>query len=449
MIDFAEYAFNKSHAAGYAVVAYQTAYLKHYHPVEFMAALMTSVIDSPKKVSEYILTCRNMGIALLPPNINQGAGGFSVSGDSIRYALTAIKGVGWAPIENIVEEREQRGPFTSLKDFITRTTNKEVSKRAVESFIKAGALDGLGGTRKQYMSVYVQFIDQAGKDKKNNLAGQLSLFDIAEDSQKEEFEIRLPDVGEYPKEMLLAFEKEVLGIYLSGHPLEAYQQLWQKHITHTTSDFALDQETGEVQAQDQDLAVVGGMIADRTIKYTRNDKVMAFLSLEDLVGNVEVVVFPKDYERYSALLVEEGKVFIKGRVSLEEDKDGKLIFEQAVSFEDAAGAGQGPLFGKRYNSRDRYNAAGQDRKGGQGTSQGAKKVPKGIWIQFPNGENYAAREQELFSAVEGNAGNDDIVIYLKDTRAYKTLPPQRRVKAAPELLQKLEGIFGRENVKFR
>ena len=221
MIDFAEYAFNKSHAAGYAVVAYQTAYLKHYHPVEFMAALMTSVIDSPKKVSEYILTCRNMGIALLPPNINQGAGGFSVSGDSIRYALTAIKGVGWAPIENIVEEREQRGPFTSLKDFITRTTNKEVSKRAVESFIKAGALDGLGGTRKQYMSVYVQFIDQAGKDKKNNLAGQLSLFDIAEDSQKEEFEIRLPDVGEYPKEMLLAFEKEVLGIYLSGHPLEA------------------------------------------------------------------------------------------------------------------------------------------------------------------------------------------------------------------------------------
>ena len=414
-----------------------------------MAALMTSVIDSPKKVSEYILTCRNMGIALLPPNINQGAGGFSVSGDSIRYALTAIKGVGWAPIENIVEEREQRGPFTSLKDFITRTTNKEVSKRAVESFIKAGALDGLGGTRKQYMSVYVQFIDQAGKDKKNNLAGQLSLFDIAEDSQKEEFEIRLPDVGEYPKEMLLAFEKEVLGIYLSGHPLEAYQQLWQKHITHTTSDFALDQETGEVQAQDQDLAVVGGMIADRTIKYTRNDKVMAFLSLEDLVGNVEVVVFPKDYERYSALLVEEGKVFIKGRVSLEEDKDGKLIFEQAVSFEDAAGAGQGPLFGKRYNSRDRYNAAGQDRKGGQGASQGAKKVPKGIWIQFPNGENYAAREQELFSAVEGNAGNDDIVIYLKDTRAYKTLPPQRRVKAAPELLQKLEGIFGRENVKFR
>ena len=204
-----------------------------------------------------------------------------------------------------------------------------------------------------------------------------------------------------------------------------------------------------MQAQDQDLAVVGGMIADRTIKYTRNDKVMAFLSLEDLVGNVEVVVFPKDYERYSALLVEEGKVFIKGRVSLEEDKDGKLIFEQAVSFEDAAGAGQGPLFGKRYNSRDRYNAAGQDRKGGQGTSQGAKKVPKGIWIQFPNGENYAAREQELFSAVEGNAGNDDIVIYLKDTRAYKTLPPQRRVKAAPELLQKLEGIFGRENVKFR
>ena len=233
MMDFAKYAFNKSHAACYAVVALQTAYLKYYYPVEFMAALMTSVIDNSKKVSEYILTCRNMGIQLLPPDINEGESGFSVSEGKIRYALTAIKGVGRPVIDAIVEERRQRGPFTNLKDFISRTVDADVNKRAIENFIKAGALDGLGGTRKQFMSVYVQIADHISKDKKSNLAGQISLFDIAEDSQKDAFDIKMPDVGEYSKEMLLGFEKEVLGIYLSGHPLEEWQELW--HASHTVS----------------------------------------------------------------------------------------------------------------------------------------------------------------------------------------------------------------------
>ncbi len=485
MTDFAKYAFNKSHAACYAVVAYQTAWLKYYYPVEFMAALMTSVIDSAKKVSEYTLTCRNMGIELLPPDINQGQSGFSVDGQSIRYALTAIKGVGQSAIDDIVAERKARGPFQNLKEFLERTSDKDVNRRAVENFIKAGALDSLGGTRKQFMSVYVQIMERITKDRKSNLAGQITLFDIADESQKEEFDIRMPDVGEYPKEMVLAFEKEVLGIYLSGHPLESDQELWQKHITNTTGDFALDEETGSARVEDQARVVVGGMIADRNIKYTKNDKVMAFLNLEDLVGNMEIVVFPRDYERYGSMLVEEARVFIKGRASMEEEKDGKLICEQVVSFQEAAQANGAPLFRNRYNesfgsagfggggknggygrqgggqygSRPDKQGARQDgstgaegagRDGaGQSGARPQKKVPSGIWIQFPDADNYFAREKELLTAIEDSDGNDDVVIFLKDTRAYKLLPPNRRVSADRALEQRLGGLFGGENVKIR
>lgn len=235
--------------------------------------------------------------------------------------------------------------------------DREINRRTIENFIKAGALDGLGGTRKQFMSVYVQIVDHIIKDKKSNLAGQMSLFDIADESQKEEFDIRMPDVGEYTKEMRLAFEKEVLGIYLSGHPLEEYQELWQKYVTNNTNDFALDEETGAVRAEDQATAVVGGLIADKTIKYTKNNQVMAFLTLEDLVGSVEIVVFPRDYEKYSQLLNEDAKIFVKGRISVEEDKDAKVICEQIVSFEEAAGRG-GPVFQNRYGGRGGYGSGG-------------------------------------------------------------------------------------------
>ncbi len=458
MIDFAEYAFNKSHGAGYAVVAYQTAYLKYHYPVEFMAALLTSVIDNPKKVSEYILSSRTMGISLLPPDINQGQSGFSVSGDNIRYALTAIKGVGRPAIEGIVEERRERGLFTNLNDFITRVSDRDVNKRAVENFIKAGALDGLGGTRKQFMSVYVQLMDHITKDRKSNLAGQISLFDIAEESQKSEFDLRLPDVGEYPKEMLLAFEKEVLGIYLSGHPLESDEELWRKYTTATTNDFALDEESGKVRVQDQARVVVGGIIADKNIKYTKNDKIMAFLNLEDLVGNMEVVVFPRDYEQYGSLLTEEARVFIRGRANVEEDRDGKLICEQIVSFAEAAKGGLpfsgrfgqsdyspgGKSFREGYGQGDRGRTA--SRAGGE---SGPRGMPRGIWIQFDNADSYFASEQALFSAVADSDGNDDVVIYVKDTRAYKVLPPNRRVRADAGLQEKLGELFGPENVKIR
>lgn len=456
MMDFAKYAFNKSHAACYAVVSYQTAYLKYYYPVEFMAALLTSVIDNPKKVSEYILTCRSMGIELLPPDINEGEAGFSVSGSSIRYALTAIKSVGRPVIESIVQERRERGPFTNIKDFITRMADKDMNKRAIENFIKAGALDSLGGTRKQFMSVYVQILDHITKDKKSNLAGQISLFDIASEEDKDEFDIRMPEVGEYNKEMLLAFEKEVLGIYVSGHPMEEYQELWQKHITNTTNDFALDEESNSVRVQDQSVVIVGGMIADKAIKYTKNDKVMAILNLEDLVGNVEIVVFSQCYERYGSLLQEDAKIFVKGRVSVEEDKDAKLICEQIVSFDEAMQGG--PLFKNGYGRSSLSYGKGNQGYGKGGYAQGAQsappyqpinKVPNGVWVQFQTTEDYVRREKELLEAIADSDGNDDVVIYIRNTKAIKVLPANMRVNMGKALKEKLGSMFGDENVKFR
>lgn len=408
MMDFAKYAFNKSHAACYAVVAYQTAYLKYYYPVEFMAALMTSVIDNPHKVSEYIMTCRSMGIEILPPDINEGESGFSVSGNQIRYALTAIKSVGRPIIEDVVNERNARGPYTNLQDFITRMSDKEINKRAVEHFIKSGAMDSLGGTRKQFMSVYIRIMDTVQHDKKNNMAGQLSLFDIVSGEQKEDFDIRLPDVGEYSKEMKLAFEKEVLGIYISGHPLEEYQEMWRRNITNTTADFALDEETGKTVVADGKTATVGGMVVDKKIKYTKNEKVMAFLQIEDLVGTVEVIVFPSQYERYGSQVSEDSKVFVKGRVTVEEEKDGKLICEQITPFED---------------------------------------IPRKLWIKFATKEAYESHKEELDDALRFSEGKDSVIIYVENPKSKRTLPANRNVCADEKLVEDLSRLYGADNVR--
>ena len=408
MMDFAKYAFNKSHAACYAVVAYQTAYLKYYYPVEFMAALLTSVIDNPNKVSEYIMSCRSMGIQILPPDINEGESGFSVSGNEIRYALTAIKSVGRPVIEAVVTERRARGPYTNLEDFITRMSDKEVNKRAIEHFIKAGAMDSLGGTRKQFMSVYIQIMDRIQHDKKNNMAGQMSLFDIVSEDQKEDFEVKMPDVGEYSKEMKLAFEKEVLGIYISGHPLEEYQEMWRRNITNTTADFMMDEESGEVAARDGRIVTIGGMIAEKKIKYTKNERVMAFLQVEDLLGSIEVIVFPGQYEKFGKEIVEDNKVFIRGRVSLEEEKDGKLICEQITPFEN---------------------------------------VTRKLWIKFATKEEYEGRKEELFDALRQSEGKDSVVIYVAQPKMMNALPRNWNVHAGEELVERLTKLYGAENVK--
>ena len=408
MMDFAKYAFNKSHAACYAVVSYQTAYLKYYYPVEFMAALMTSVIDNPGKVAEYIMVCRSMGITILPPDINQGESGFSVNGNSIRYALTAIKSVGRPVIDAVVSERKERGAYTNLQDFITRMADKEINKKAIENFIKAGALDSLGGTRKQFMSAYVQIMDRIVHDRKNNMAGQMSLFDIVDESEKSSYDVQLPDVGEYSRDMILAFEKEVLGIYISGHPLEEFEDLWRKGITNTTADFVLEEESGEAGVRDNAPCTIGGIISNKKIKYTKNDKIMAFLQIEDLVGTVEAIVFPRDYEKNSMKLLEDNKVFIKGHVSMEEDRDGKVICERITAFDE---------------------------------------IPKKLWIKFPTMEAYQASSNELLQTLQTSDGHDSVVIYIEEAKAMKKLPPSYSVQADEELKAQLSAKYGEDNIK--
>lgn len=407
MTDFAKYAFNKSHAAAYAVVAYQTAFLKFYYPKEFMAALMTSVMDNTTKVSEYILACRNMGISILPPDINEGYSGFSVSGNGIRYGLSAIKSVGRAVVDVIIAERENGGLFKSLDDFVSRMSNKEVNKRTLESFIKSGALDTLPGTRKQKLIVSGDLLESKAREKKTVMEGQLSFFDLAPEEEKNNFQITFPNVGEYDKQTLLAFEKETIGIYVSGHPMEEYRELWEKNVTAKTSDFVVD-EDGKTVVEDNSNVVIGGMITSKKVKTTKTNQLMAFITIEDLVGTVEVLVFPKIYEKNRPSFTEENKVFVRGRASIGDDPVGKLICEEVIPFTD---------------------------------------IPNELWLQFENQAFYESHIDDVMAALRDSDGKDRVIMYLKEERKMRRLSENWAVLAGPDLLGRLYRILGEKNVK--
>ena len=407
MTDFAKYAFGKSHAAAYAVVAYQTAYLKYYYPREFMAALMTSIMDNVTKVSEYILACRNMGIGILPPDINEGVSGFSVSGNSIRYGLSAIKSVGRAVVDVIISEREAGGPFSTLEDFVSRMSNREVNKRTLESFIKSGSLDSLPGTRKQKLYVSSELLENKAREKKTVMEGQMSFFDIAPEEDKGNFQVSFPDVGEFDKETLLAFEKETLGIYVSGHPMEAYQELWQKNVTARTSDFIVD-EDGHTVVEDNSIVVVGGMITAKKVKTTRTSQLMAFVSLEDMVGTVEALVFPKIYEKNKQYLTEDSKVFLRGRASIGDDPVGKLVCEEVIPF---------------------------------------SAIPNELWLQFEDQEFYERTVDSVMAVLRESEGKDRVVMYLKKERKLRRLSPSWAIDAQGRLLEELYTLLGEKNVK--
>ena len=408
MIDFARYAFNKSHAACYAVVAYQTAYLKYYYPKEFFAALMTSVMDNVNKVSEYILTCRQMGIRILPPDINEGQSGFSVSGDAIRYGLSAIKSIGRNVVDEIIRERKNNGLFTSIDDFVERMGGREVNKRTLENFIKAGAMDSLPGNRRQKTMIAPELLDQKNKDRKNVLEGQLSLFDFAAEEEKQQYQITMPNVPEFPKGELLAFEKETLGIYVSGHPMDEYLETWKNSITAKTTDFMVDEESGKAVVEDGVRATIGGMITAKTVKLTKNGQQMAFVTLEDMVGSVEVIVFPRDYESKKQLLNEDAKVFISGRTSIGDDPVGRLICEQVIPFD---------------------------------------QVPKDLWLKFTDKTQYDALWPTVTNILRSSDGHDTVIIYLEKERAKKVLPANWHVAASAAVTESLGKIIGEKNVK--
>ena len=415
MTDFAKYAFNKSHAAAYAVVAYQTAYLKYYYPVEYMAALMTSVMDNNSKVSEYIMTCRGMNIRLLPPGVNEGQSGFSVAKDTdsghdakcIRYGLTAIKSVGRSLINEIIEERERGGKYTGIKDFIARMQPRGLNKRATENLIKAGALDGLGANKRQLLAVYKTISDNIANEKKNSIEGQMSLFDMVDDKTREEFEVRLPNIPEFNNDELLAMEREVTGIYISGHPLDDYEKLIEKNVTVYTSDLVLD-EQGESADLDGQNVVMGGIIESKTVKITKTNQMMAFFTLSDRVGAVEVLVFPKDYERYRDFLIEDEKVLVCGRLSGGDDQEYKLICSRIIPFEN---------------------------------------VPKEVWLQFEDRDSYEEKKQEIMSVANASNGNDSLVIYLKKEKQISRPGAKYRVNAAEYTIAQLKLLIGEENIR--
>ncbi len=420
MVDFAKYAFNKSHAAAYAVISVQTAWLKYYYPVEFMAALMTSVIDNSAKAAEYLNHCKEMNIDVLPPDINAGWGEFTAEGANVRYGLYAIKSLGRPVIDKIVEERKIGGPYRTLQDFIERVAERDVNKRAIENLIKAGACDSLDGTRKQMTFVYASMIDQVTSKKKSSVAGQMTLFDFATEEEKADYEIQYPDVGEFPKEMMLGFEKEVLGIYLSGHPLEEYTEKIRKNINAVASDFALQEaeegnldamKTGvesQVKIKDNQHVIVGGLIAEKKVTFTRNNKAMAYITIEDLTGTVEVIIFPRDYEKYQRYLNADEKVFVVGHASVEDDKDGKIICERIVPFDET----------------------GCD-----------------LWFQFGTMEEYKEKEHVLMDILRDSDGNDEVVIYVANPKAIKRLGKNYTVGVNDELLQTLHAFMGEKNVK--
>lgn len=416
MTDFAKYAFNKSHAAAYGVIAYQTAWLKTHYPVEFMSALMTSVMDNTDKVKEYIYACKRMKIDLISPDINEGFSSFSVSNGKIRYGLAAIKNVGKAMILSIVKERNDNGKFISLTDFFERMDSGDLNKRSVESLIKAGAFDSLGGNRNQYLVAYKQILDNINQQRKKNIEGQINLFDFGQ-VEKVKQDI-LPNIEECPPKMFLTMEKEVLGLYLSGHPLDEYEELLQKNTDATSLDFIKrDEEEDTIPLLDGQIVILGGMITAKSIKSTRNNQTMAFITLEDLHGSVEVIVFPKIYEKYAEYLKEDEIIYVKGRAAVREDENAKLICEVIIPFE---------------NKKELKN------------EQSTK-----LFLKIPHSKGSMEVVRDIKPVLQIYKGNVPVIIFIEEMN--KTIKASRDLWISPEedLIKKLKEILGNNNVIIR
>ncbi len=405
MTDFAKYAFNKSHAACYAVVGYQTAWLKAHYPVEFMAALMTSVMDNATKVGEYVEECKKMGIQLLPPDINEGYRQFSVSDGKIRFALAAIKNIGRNAVDALVAEREKNGVFVSLTDFCSRMEGGEWSVRGVEGLIKGGALDSLGGLRSQYMAVYKEILAGIGYDRKYTMDGQMNLFDMGGETSYRQ-EDTLPAIAEYPIREKLAMEKEALGIYVSGHPLAAYAEQLHKKISHGSNAFAA-QEDGSAQVEDGTTVIVGGMITAVSVKYTKNNEKMAFVTLEDFQGSIEVVLFPKTYAKCAPFLLEDQVVLVRGRANVSADGDGKVIAHSVQSIEEG-------------------------------------DAPSALWLRLTEGER--APLGRITAILGKYQGTVPVYIYDEKTKQKMKAERSRWVTGEEALCEELRRILGEENV---
>lgn len=442
MMKFAEYAFNKSHSVAYAVLAAQTAYLKYYYPVEFMAALMSSVLDNNGKVAKYINVCKQMSVEILPPDINEGFAKFSISDGKIRYGLSGIKSVGAAVVDRVVEERQKNGKFKDLRDFLTRMPSKDTNKKTVEALVLSGAFDGMGANRKQMIMALPAISEETARERKSRESGQMSLFDIMGDDFAASTRVPYPNVEEYPDTEKLSLEKSVLGVYISGHPLGKYVELLQKNCTAQSIDFAVDVEDdaeldgsgtddGDRKLQDGALYIVGGIITDVSVKLTRKNQNMAYVTLEDLVGQIEIVVFPRDFEKHRDQLKVDNRVFVRGRADVGE-KESKLILSDLMAFENVA---NGVV---SFGSQKNWNA-----------KKTLSHSNKQLWVLFDDMDDYVKNESEFISLLEEHKGNCPVYVQLKATRQAKNMGRGFCVDENSGILYSLQMEYGKDRVLLR
>lgn len=417
MMDFASYAFNKSHAAAYAVVAYQTAWLKHYYPVEFLAASLNSFLGSSDKVSQYVNECKVLNIKVLPPDVNESNVKFTVVNQNIRFGLAAIKNVGENAIQSMIAERTQNGLFTTFLDFCQRIEGREINKRCIESLIKSGAFDSLNVFRSKLMAVHERFLDGIAQSKKKSMEGQLTIFELMQEPQeslKEDF----PDIKEYPPNVMLTMEKEMLGLYVSGHPLSEYQSIFDRNINLYSKDMLVggnEDDNGDIELELKKLSdsmrvSVGGIIVSRKTKTTKNNNLMAFIGLEDLYGTMELIVFPTIYERFSQLLQLESIVIVNGRLSLREDEQPKIICEEVLPIKSLE--------------------------------------EKGLYMHFER-EMTKAESTSLIALLRYFGGTTPTFIKKKGDEIFKKLDRQYWIDVNNDLLEELESRLGKDNISLK
>ena len=408
MMDFAKYAFNKSHAAAYAVVALQTAWLKAHYPAEFMAALITSVKDDTDKIVQYIENCKQMGIKVLPPDINESTYSFNVVGGNIRYGLSAVKNVGEANIRCIVEKRNEIGKFRSFNQFLNLISG-QLNSRCLEALILAGCFDCLGGARTQYLHIFRTTYDDIVNSHKTVAPGQISLFDLPGVSTEDPYEDKLPDIPEFPQKVKLSKEWALIGVYLSGHPLDEYVETLKKFTSHTTVDFPTSEEEAASpdKVQDGQKVVLGGIITAISVKTTKRNDKMAFITLEDTYGSIEIILFPKSYAEYEAILKEEEIVTVAGRAQISPEEKNKIVCDKLTLYSE-------------------LEAMSYD--------------PATLWLKIEDDSQITA----INTIISNCKGRDNVVIYNAETK--KKYRSDNAVKAEGRAIEELKKLLGEKNV---
>jgi DNA polymerase-3 subunit alpha len=410
MYDFAEYAFNKSHSLVYAIVCYQTAWFKCHYPKEYMAALLTSVLDSTEKVAEYIAECRDMGIQLLPPDVNQSGADFTVVAEGIRFGLVALKGVGRNFIVNLLAEREKDGPFADFMDFCSRLFDQDMNRRAMESLIKSGAFDTMGCRRSQLMQVYGQVLDGIAAARKRNVEGQLDLFSFGREEESAPLPaLVLPDLPEYTPQELMNMEKETTGLYLSGHPMDQYRELAKQFGAVTIGSILSDFQRvdGPKEYRDEQRVSIAGVISTYRTRTTRNNTLMAYVNLEDDTASMELLCFSRVLDESGSFIRENSAILAVGKISVREDKEPQLMVDSIRPLSDL------------------------ERPAGGGET---------LYVRLPSREDPRLRKVRL--ALSFFPGESQVVLYFVDCKKRVG----SRCLIHPALVKELKEQLGEENV---